>query len=197
MKQPVPWAKRSISSRQLLNPSSDNFSERMIEDLLHRTKADRTTIVVAHRLSSIRNGDVIMALDQGQRVECETHDRLTEKNGLYHRLVTSQEREQENHDGETKDGVCLTPKWCSSHTSSAMKENEETEDQAFSLPSLFEMLRLNRPELHWIVLGSFTSLVFGANTPVKTSEISFFQFHLSYNSSTRFSSPNSTSYSPQ
>ena len=110
----------------------------MIEDLLHRTKAGRTTVVIAHRLSSIRNADVIMALDQGQLVERGTHDQLMEKNGLYYRLVTSQEREQENRDGETKGGICATPKWCSSHTSIAMKENEETEDRAFSLPFLFE-----------------------------------------------------------
>ena len=167
----MPWVSRSISFRQLLNQFSDNSSERMIGDLLHQTKAGRTTLVVAHRLSSIRNADVIIALDQGQVIECGTHDQLMKKNGLYYRSVSSQEREEENCVDETKDRVCSTPKWCSSHTSIAMKEKKETEDRSFSLPFLFEILRLNRPEVHWIVLGCFTSLIFGATTPVRSSQI--------------------------
>ena len=145
-----------------------------MDDLLHRTKDQRTTIVIAHRLSSIRNADVIMALDRGQVVECGTHEQLMEKNGLYHQLVTSQEREQDNRENETKGRACAKPKWRSSRTSIAMPDDEETDDRSFSLPFLFEMLRLNRPELHWIVLGCFTSLIFGATTPVRPERFILF-----------------------
>ena len=87
-----------------------------------------------------------MALDQGQVLECGTHDQLMEKNGLYYRWVTSQEREQKNREGETNGEVCSTPKWCSAHISIVMKENEETEDRSFCLLQTRRVIRRRRSE---------------------------------------------------
>ena len=50
----------------------------------------RTTIVVAHRLSTVRKADMIHCLSQGRLIESGSHDELMSREGLYYNLVTSQ-----------------------------------------------------------------------------------------------------------
>ena len=51
----------------------------------------RTTIIIAHRLTTIRNADVIFAIDDGKVAESGTHSSLMEKQGVYYNLVITQE----------------------------------------------------------------------------------------------------------
>ena len=69
----------------------DNESERVIQNALNRLMAGRTTLVVAHRLSTIESADVILVLDQGQIVEKGSHQELLEKNGYYAQLQQAQD----------------------------------------------------------------------------------------------------------
>src|SRR6185503_603211 len=66
--------------------SLDNESERLVQDALDRLKVGRTTIIVAHRLSTIRSADRIAVLDDGWLVELGTQDELLAMDGLYARL---------------------------------------------------------------------------------------------------------------
>jgi ABC-type multidrug transport system, ATPase and permease components len=66
--------------------SLDNESERLVQDALDRLKVGRTTIIVAHRLSTIRAADRIAVLDDGWLVELGTQDELLALDGLYARL---------------------------------------------------------------------------------------------------------------
>ncbi|MDQ2966428.1 MAG: ABC transporter ATP-binding protein/permease, partial [Chloroflexota bacterium] len=70
--------------------SLDNESERLVQEALDRRKGGRTTIIVAHRLSTIRAADRIAVLDDGWLVELGTQDELLARDGLYARLHRTQ-----------------------------------------------------------------------------------------------------------
>ncbi|HIP60873.1 MAG TPA: type I secretion system permease/ATPase, partial [Campylobacterales bacterium] len=69
----------------------DYESEKIINKNLVNIKKGRTTIIIAHRLSTVKDCDVIIAMDKGQIVEAGTHDELMEKKGYYHHLYSQQE----------------------------------------------------------------------------------------------------------
>lgn len=66
----------------------DTESERLVQQALERLMVNRTTFVVAHRLSTIQRADRILVLNKGQLVEEGTHASLLERQGLYHYLYT-------------------------------------------------------------------------------------------------------------
>jgi len=68
----------------------DAESERLVQDALDRLMEHRTTIVIAHRLATVRAADRIVVMDQGQIVEEGTHASLTRREGLYSRLARLQ-----------------------------------------------------------------------------------------------------------
>ena len=74
--------------------SLDNESERLVQEALDRLKVGRTTIIVAHRLSTIRAADRIAVLDDGWLVELGTQDELLTLDGLYARLHRTQSSER-------------------------------------------------------------------------------------------------------
>jgi len=69
--------------------SLDSISEKLVQDAIESASKDRTVLIIAHRLSSIRNADKIIVLDQGQVVEEGSHEELLGKRGHYARLVAS------------------------------------------------------------------------------------------------------------
>jgi ATP-binding cassette subfamily B protein len=71
--------------------SLDYESERAIQLAMHSILGTRTTLIIAHRLSTVRDADVIVVLDQGHILEVGSHHELLAHNGLYHRLHTLQE----------------------------------------------------------------------------------------------------------
>ena len=68
--------------------SIDTRTERMIQESMDRLMNGRTTFVIAHRLSTVRNSDCIMVLEQGKIIERGTHDQLIEEKGKYYQLYT-------------------------------------------------------------------------------------------------------------
>lgn len=75
--------------------SLDSESEFLIRGALHRLMKGRTTLVIAHRLSTVRHADIILVLDQGRIVERGHHDELLHRNGLYARMYRLQTDELE------------------------------------------------------------------------------------------------------
>jgi subfamily B ATP-binding cassette protein MsbA len=70
--------------------SLDTKSERRIQEALEQLMADRTTLVIAHRLSTVENADQIIVLDQGSIIESGTHKELLETKGHYEALYRMQ-----------------------------------------------------------------------------------------------------------
>ena len=68
--------------------SVDTRTEMHIDHGMERLMKNRTTFVIAHRLSTVRNADCIMVLDQGEIIERGTHDELLQKRGRYYQLYT-------------------------------------------------------------------------------------------------------------
>ena len=69
----------------------DTESEQHILKNLGRIAEGRTTIIIAHRLSTVKDCDFIMAMDKGRIMETGTHEELMERRGYYYHLYASQE----------------------------------------------------------------------------------------------------------
>ncbi|KAM4579986.1 ATP-dependent translocase ABCB1 [Odontesthes bonariensis] len=83
----------------------DAESETIVQAALDKVRLGRTTLIVAHRLSTIRNADVIAGFQKGEVVELGSHSELMEKKGVYHTLVTMQtfqkvDEEEEEEESE-------------------------------------------------------------------------------------------------
>ncbi|MEG2233922.1 MAG: ABC transporter ATP-binding protein, partial [Oscillospiraceae bacterium] len=70
--------------------SIDTRTEQKIQDAFSAMTAGRTSFIVAHRLSTIQNADIILVMKKGKIVEQGTHALLLEKNGFYSELFNSQ-----------------------------------------------------------------------------------------------------------
>jgi len=71
--------------------SLDTESEKWVQDAINNLMKDRTSIIIAHRLSTVRHADEIIVLDQGKIAERGKHEELLAKNGIYSKLVSMQE----------------------------------------------------------------------------------------------------------
>ncbi len=68
----------------------DAESERAVKENIDQLLEGRTSFVIAHRLSTVRDADVILVLEKGRLVETGTHDDLMNRQGLYYFLVSQQ-----------------------------------------------------------------------------------------------------------
>ena len=68
----------------------DTETEKLIQEAIERLIKNRTTIAIAHRLSTLKNADRILVLDKGQIVEEGSHEELMALNGVFARMVRMQ-----------------------------------------------------------------------------------------------------------
>jgi len=89
--------------------SVDPYTELLIRRALEKLLKNRTALIIAHRLSTVRNADRIVVLDEGKIVEEGTHEQLIERRGLYARLYEMQFREPEEAIAQGAQGSSSKP----------------------------------------------------------------------------------------
>lgn len=98
-RQLIAIARTALSNPKLLvldeaTSSVDTRTERALQSALLKLMEGRTSFVIAHRLSTVRDADKILVLQDGQITEAGTHDELVAQQGFYHKLYTAQFRGQ-------------------------------------------------------------------------------------------------------
>uniref|UniRef100_A0A671LMY3 ABC-type xenobiotic transporter n=1 Tax=Sinocyclocheilus anshuiensis TaxID=1608454 RepID=A0A671LMY3_9TELE len=140
----------------------DAESETIVQAALDKVRLGRTTIIVAHRLSTIRNADVIAGFQNGEIVELGTHDELMERKGIYHSLVTMQVRNP--HTEEGKEEMTMDEK---SPSVSSLNDRTLFRQKSRSAPnvSFLTVLKLNKPEWPYMVVGVLCATINGGMQP--------------------------------
>uniref|UniRef100_A0A8B9RGL9 ATP-binding cassette sub-family B member 5 n=1 Tax=Astyanax mexicanus TaxID=7994 RepID=A0A8B9RGL9_ASTMX len=157
----------------------DTESEAIVQAALDKVRLGRTTIIVAHRLSTIRNADVIAGFQNGKIVELGTHDELMGMKGVYQSLVTMQ---SEDADDSAEDiGLNEKSPSVSSMTEQTLfrqksksfigsekeqkEEKEPVQEEKVPDVSFFTVLGLNKTEWPYMVLGVFCAIINGGMQP--------------------------------
>ena len=149
----------------------DTESEKLVQIALERAASGRTTIIVAHRLSTIKNADKICGFSDGKIVEEGNHDSLMElENGVYFNLCNMQTFEPEGPDAENKNEVEKAQDKIARVKTEVVKtkktedDDEEKEPEAEDV-SIWKIMALNGPEICINITGSFFAFVLGAVQP--------------------------------
>uniref|UniRef100_A0A7N8Y4L8 ATP-binding cassette, sub-family B (MDR/TAP), member 4 n=1 Tax=Mastacembelus armatus TaxID=205130 RepID=A0A7N8Y4L8_9TELE len=155
----------------------DAESETIVQAALDKVRQGRTTIIVAHRLSTIRNADVIAAFQNGKIVELGTHSQLLEKHGVYHMLVTTQgppsllqrarKRRKEKMPRTRQKRYAVISLWVKGRGTPWTGHQSITgHEENVPLVSFFKIIRLNLPEWPYIVVGTICAIINGVMQPM-------------------------------
>ncbi|XP_072268653.1 ATP-binding cassette sub-family B member 5-like [Pyxicephalus adspersus] len=155
----------------------DTESESVVQAALDKASEGRTTIVIAHRLSTVWTADLIVVLENGSVAEKGTHSELLEKKGIYHSLATAQAI-QRSVESETGQGTLEKPSLVQRINSNlstgkfSMSEKgeeddvvEEEEEQKLPKISFFRLLKLNKSEWPYILFGTLAAMINGGAHP--------------------------------
>nr|KAF6417727.1 ATP binding cassette subfamily B member 5 [Rousettus aegyptiacus] len=153
----------------------DMESESVVQAALEKASKGRTTIVVAHRLSTIRSADLIVTMKDGVVVEKGTHAELMAKQGLYYSLAMSQDIKKTDEQMEsmaysTEKNTSSVPLCSMNSIKSDFIDNSEEsiQNKETSLPevSLLKIFKLNKSEWPFVVLGTLASVLNGTIHPI-------------------------------
>ncbi|RZC36876.1 ABC tran domain containing protein, partial [Asbolus verrucosus] len=148
----------------------DTTSEAEVQAALDAVSGECTTIIVAHRLSTIRNANRIIVVFEGRVIEAGDHRELMEKKGAYYNLVVSQGLSETEEVTEEKEinGVCnvTTPNETAITEDFPDENNLNDTEESNRGSSIVSILKMNRPEWFYITVGCITSVITGAALPV-------------------------------
>ncbi|KAH6818265.1 ABC transporter family protein [Perilla frutescens var. frutescens] len=158
----------------------DSESEKLVQNALDQASMGRTTLVVAHKLSTIKNADSIAVVSGGSIVEIGTHNELIEMNGHYARLAKLQrqisvlDQDQQTLEGGGRVSSSAGRKSSTARSSPASLAsplqlcNNTTTPPAppYPSPSFTRLLSLNSPEWKQGLIGSLSAVLFGTVQPI-------------------------------
>ncbi|RWS22018.1 ABC transporter: subfamily ABCB/MDR-like protein, partial [Leptotrombidium deliense] len=152
----------------------DFESEAVVQEALEKASQGRTTVIVAHRLSTIQSADKIIAMEKGIVREIGTHSQLMEAKGLYYQLVSSQEQEKEEEEEEEKfEEVTIEPDARLNRHISVNSEGAESVESVSSTElkssEKSALIRLFKMVIHYkfsFLIGCLSSAVMGITYPL-------------------------------
>ncbi|CAF3905306.1 unnamed protein product, partial [Adineta steineri] len=153
----------------------DNVSEKIVQEALDRACKNRTTIVIAHRLTTIQNADYIYVLDKGSVIEEGTHETLLAKEGGKYQTMIKMQQSEKTID--TQDGSVNMTKAVAEDEEQLLErvrllsESEaiDTNRRASMLTRekfvFLRLLKMNSPEWIFILIGCLACLLGGLRAP--------------------------------
>ncbi|RWS03142.1 ABC transporter: subfamily ABCB/MDR-like protein, partial [Dinothrombium tinctorium] len=148
----------------------DLESEAVVQAALERASVGRTTIIIAHRLSTVQSADKIVAVDKGRVVEIGTHQELMERKGLYYNLVSRQQPVEEIETAPLKKellqrirSLSLKPMFLDKATSTT--ELNAAEEVKIQSRGMREVIKLVLRYKILLLLGCIASALCGAAMP--------------------------------
>ncbi|CAF4069513.1 unnamed protein product, partial [Adineta steineri] len=154
----------------------DNVSERIVQEALDRACKNRTTIVIAHRLTTIQNADYIYVLDNGSVLEEGTHETLMAKEGGKYQTMVKMQQSEKTIDAQ--DGLMNMEKAAAEDEEQILErirllsESESIDiNQRASISTrkksvFLRLLKMNSPEWIFILIGCLACLFGGLRGPV-------------------------------
>ncbi|CAL4964050.1 unnamed protein product [Urochloa decumbens] len=168
----------------------DAESERVVQEALDRVMTNRTTVIVAHRLSTVRNADTIAVIHQGTLVEKGPHNELLrDPEGAYSQLIRLQEANRQDNrkaNPDARSGKQMSINKSASRRSSRDNSSHHSFSVPFGMPlgidiqdgssklcdempqevPLSRLASLNKPEIPVLILGSIASVISGVIFPI-------------------------------
>ncbi|CAF1331651.1 unnamed protein product [Rotaria sordida] len=154
----------------------DNVSEKIVQEALDRICKGRTTIVIAHRLTTIRNAHQIYVLNNGTVIEQGTHETLmTKEGGKYQSMVKHQQMERITDDehammlsqNDTEDdNKSIIERTCLLSDSPTVDVNKQSSKPLRKRFVVIRLLLMNKPEWITILIGCIACILSGATQPM-------------------------------
>uniref|UniRef100_A0A8B9EE26 Uncharacterized protein n=1 Tax=Anser cygnoides TaxID=8845 RepID=A0A8B9EE26_ANSCY len=159
----------------------DTESESVVQAALDKIRKGRTILVIAHRLSTVRNADLIAAFENGVITEQGTHDELMEQKGVYYKLVNMQvgfsllflfHSNAHSVSEKTLNGSVLTGQKRQSTRKSIKRfriQNDELDvkaDKKIPPVPFLKIMALNKTEWPYFVVGTLCAIINGALQPI-------------------------------
>ncbi|XP_001975658.3 multidrug resistance protein 1A [Drosophila erecta] len=160
----------------------DTASEAKVQAALEKVSAGRTTIIVAHRLSTVRRADRIVVINKGQVVESGTHEELMQLRDHYFNLVTTQLGEDDgsvlsptddiykNLDIKDEDEEEIKILYEDEDEDVVVADKKDKKNKKVKEPNevkpMSEVMRMNKPEWLQILVGCISSVIMGCAMPV-------------------------------
>ncbi|KAF5272729.1 hypothetical protein FQA39_LY07756 [Lamprigera yunnana] len=148
----------------------DTNSEAIVQSAINSVASECTTVIVAHRLSTVRNADRIAVISDGRIKEVGKHEELMSKRGMYYELVIAQLREDdievEGASMDTLEDISEITKLDIIDDHKKKSAMQVLQEEKINYPSLLDVVKLNAPEKWIICFSCACSIVNGLCMPL-------------------------------
>ncbi|KAL4578988.1 hypothetical protein LXL04_015123 [Taraxacum kok-saghyz] len=177
-KQRIAIARATLRNPKILlldeaTSALDSESEHIVQQSLNTVMSNRTTVIVAHRLSTVRDVDTIIVLKNGEVVEKGNHLELMSKGGEYSGLVNLQASDRGSDSGQTGSNPQNSSipertdfQELDSITTTPFEKSQSPARSLKHTPSIWDLVKLNQPEWPYAVVGSLGAILAGMQAPL-------------------------------